>query len=120
MAGKISIPSTTRKGAADVTRRLKAFDRKESFAVLATDDRGKPYTSLISFALTPDLRQVIFATPKGTRKFKNLTGTRDVALLIDNRSDQRKGFVETQAITIIGTARSVPAAGDGWNTREYS
>jgi len=92
MPGKISIPSTTRKGAADVTRRLKAFDRKESFAVLATDDRGKPYTSLISFALTPDLRQVIFATPKGTRKFKNLTGTRDVALLIDNRSDQRKGL----------------------------
>lgn len=107
MAGKIPIPSTTRKGAADVAKRLKAFDRKESFAVLATNDRGKPYTSLISFALTPDLRQVIFATPKGTRKFRNLTGTRDVALLIDNRSDQRKGFVQTQAITVIGTARPV-------------
>ena len=107
MAGKISIPSTTKKGAADVAKRLRAFDAKESFAVLATNDQGNPYTSLISFALTPDLGQVIFATPKGTRKFRNLTGTKDVALLIDNRSNQKKGFVETQAITVLGKARAV-------------
>jgi nitroimidazol reductase NimA-like FMN-containing flavoprotein (pyridoxamine 5'-phosphate oxidase superfamily) len=107
MTGKTSIPSTTRKGIADVAKRLKALGEKEAFAVLATDDNGRPYASLISFALTPDLRQVIFATPRNTRKFRNITGTGDVALLIDNRSNRNKGFIETQAITVLGTARAL-------------
>lgn len=107
MTGKTTIPNTTRKGIADVAKRLKALGEKEAFAVLATDDNGRPYTSLISFALTPDLRQVIFATPRNTQKFRNITGTGDVALLIDNRSNRNKGFIETQAITVLGTARAV-------------
>jgi len=36
----------------------------EYFAVLATDDHGQPYTSLVNFALTPDCKAVIFATPR--------------------------------------------------------
>lgn len=107
MTAKTIIPSTTRKGMADVAKRLKALGEKEAFAVLATDDNGRPYASLISFALTPDLRQVIFATPRNTRKFRNITGTGDVALLIDNRSNKNKGFIETQAITVLGTARAL-------------
>ena len=98
------IPSTTEKGTANVAKRLRAMDAGESFAVLATSEEGRPYTSLISFALTPDLKKVIFATPKNTRKFKNIVNTQDVAILLDNRSKKHRGFVETQAITILGTA----------------
>lgn len=98
------IPSVTEQGAADVAKKLRAMDAKEPFAVLATNENGRPYTSLISFAVTPDLKKVIFATPKNTRKFKNLVDTKDVAVLIDNRSKKNKGFIETQAITILGKA----------------
>lgn len=107
MAETKTIPSVTEKGAADVAKKLRALDSRQAFGVLATDEDGRPYTSLISFAVTPDLKTVIFATPKNTRKFKNITNTKDVALLIDNRSNRNKGFVETQAITILGSARPV-------------
>lgn len=107
MAHKKTIPSTTQKGAAEIPKQLKTFDKNEPFAVLATNDGGKPYTSLISFALTPDLRQVIFATPRNTRKFKNITAKRDVALLVDNRSKRKKGFMGTEAITVTGTATTI-------------
>jgi len=104
MAGKTKILSVTEKGAADVAKKLQAMDAKEPFAVLATSDNGRPYTSLISFAITPDLKKVIFATPKNTRKYKNLVNTGDVAILVDNRTKKIKGLTETQAVTILGKA----------------
>jgi len=107
MAGIKSIPKATQKGVADVTKRLRGFGAKQPFAVLATSEKGRPYTSLISFALTPDLRQVIFATPRNTRKFKNIISLKDVALLIDNRSNRKRGFTETEAITVLGTATAL-------------
>ncbi len=106
-ATKEQIPVTTKKGTVVIPERLKDFDVKEDFAVLATDDNGSPYTSLISYALTPDLRMVIFATPKGTRKYKNILNSSRVALLIDNRSKSKHRLLETEAITVIGAAKYV-------------
>ena len=104
---KEKIPVTTRKGKAEIPERLKDLDVKENFAVLATDDTGLPYTSLISYALTPDVKTAIFATPKGTRKYRNILNSSQVALLIDNRSKSKHKLMDTEAITIIGTAKHV-------------
>ncbi|MEN6317854.1 MAG: pyridoxamine 5'-phosphate oxidase family protein [Syntrophaceae bacterium] len=107
MTKRERIPSTTKNGSIAVSERLKVFNEKQFFAVLATNDNGQPYTSLISFAITPDLTKVIFATPKETRKYKNIVNSKRVAILIDNRSNTRKNLMETEAITIIGDARLV-------------
>jgi nitroimidazol reductase NimA-like FMN-containing flavoprotein (pyridoxamine 5'-phosphate oxidase superfamily) len=92
---KEKIPNTTRKGAVDIAERLKVLNRMEYFAVLATDDDGKPYTSLINFALSPDCKAVIFATPRATRKYRNMIKTKCVALLIDNWSKKAKNLMGT-------------------------
>lgn len=107
MVKREKIPRTTKNGSVAVSDRLKVFNKTQFFAVLATNDNGQPYTSLISFAITPDLTKVIFATPKETRKYKNILNTKSVAILIDNRSNTRKNLMETEAITIIGEAHSV-------------
>ena len=107
MTQRESIPRTTKNGSVAVSDRLKVFNKTQFFAVLATNDNGQSYTSLISFAITPDLTKVIFATPKETRKYKNILNTKSVAILIDNRSNTRKNLMETEAITIIGEAHSV-------------
>lgn len=107
MKQKEAIPSTTKKGSASVPDRLRELDRTEDFAVLATDDQGMPYASLVSFALTPDLKQVIFATPRGTRKYKNIVSSGNTALLVDSRSRKKKGLMETEAVTIIGNGSPV-------------
>ena len=101
------VPVTTRKGTVAIPEKLKDFDEREYFAVLATDDAGSPYTSLISYAITPDLKMAIFATPKGTRKYRNILHSAQVALLIDNRSKSRRRLLKTEAITIIGAAKQV-------------
>ncbi len=101
------IPVKTRKGVVAIPERLKVFNKQEYFAVLATDDGGKPYTSLITFAFTPDMKTVLFATPRNTRKYKNIIHSAHVSLLVDNRSKKQKNLLATEAITIIGIAKPV-------------
>lgn len=104
MANKETIPTTTSRGSASVPERLKMLDRTQQFAVLATEEAGIPYTSLIAFALSPDLTQVLFATPKSTRKYKNIMTGKHVALLVDSRSHGGKDLLGAEAITIAGIA----------------
>jgi nitroimidazol reductase NimA-like FMN-containing flavoprotein (pyridoxamine 5'-phosphate oxidase superfamily) len=112
---KEKVPSTTRKGSVLIPERLRVLDRTEYFAVLATDDDGQPYTSLINFALTPDCKAVIFATPRATRKYRNMIKTKSVALLIDSRSKKTKNLMGTEAVTVIGNARPL-RRGKTWET----
>jgi heme iron utilization protein len=109
MAEREQVPSAVQKGFISVPERLKEFNRTESFAVLATvdTDNGRPYTSLVAYAITDDLRRVLFTTPKGTRKYKNILNSEHVALLIDNRQKSNKNIMVTEAVTITGIARPV-------------
>lgn len=106
MTKQEEIPTITRKGSVSVPERLKVFDKREHFAVLATDDNGRPYTSLVTYAVTPELNRIIFATPRETQKYKNIMQSKSVALLIDNRTKKgKKTIMDAEAITIIGVAR---------------
>jgi heme iron utilization protein len=95
---------------------LASFDDLR-FAVLATSDEGRPYASLIAFALTPDRTTVIFATPKATRKYRNMMRQRFVSILIDNRSQTPEDLSHAEAVTLLGTARPVRT---GSKKAEYS
>ena len=88
---------------------LKAFDALR-FAVLATSDKGRPYTSLIAFALTPDRHTLIFATPRATSKYENISSEPAVSILLDNRSQDAEDFHSAQAVTLLGTAKEVRTA----------
>ncbi len=79
----------------------------QSLAVLATDAGGGPYANLVAIAVSRDLRQLYFATPRATRKWANLTGNNQVSLLIDNRSNQVADFSWAAAATILGTAEEL-------------
>lgn len=77
------------------------------YAVLATESERQPYTSLIAYAVTPDARGIVFATPTSTHKYKNILKNRCVSLLIDTRSNTEKDYTEAEAITILGNAYPV-------------
>ncbi len=87
-----------------VPERLRLLDATEPFAVLATDEAGKPYTSLVAFALSPDLKKALFATPRATRKYRNIVKGKHVAMLLDDRSKRGRDFLRAEAITIAGSA----------------
>ena len=76
-------------------------------AVLATQQGGQPYLSLMAFAATPDLKQLIVATDRHTRKYANLMAEPRVALLIDNRSNVPADTEEAVAVNVLGEASEV-------------
>ncbi|GBC63434.1 pyridoxamine 5'-phosphate oxidase family protein [Desulfonema ishimotonii] len=76
----------------------------QQLAVLATDGGHGPYTSLVAFAATEDLKSLLFATTRATRKFANITGNPRVSMLIDSRSNRVADFRDAIAVTALGEA----------------
>ncbi len=86
---------------------LKALFPSQKFAVLATQKDGQPYTNLVAFAATEDLKHLLFVTLRATRKFANLTRDSQVAMMIDNRQNKTSDLHDAMAVTAIGVAEEV-------------
>ncbi len=93
----------------DIGQVLHRMIDAQRYAVLATDDKGQPYTSLMAFAVTGDLKQIVLLTERATQKFANLKCNQRVAVLIDNRENSGTDTQDAFAITAIGKAREVSA-----------
>ena len=102
-----SLPFVKTEGHVSLRERLEALCGSEMSAVLATDCDGQPYTSLVSFALSPDFKGLIFATPKATSKYKNIIRNPRVSVLIDNRRYVGDDIMQGEAVTILGVAKTV-------------
>lgn len=102
-----NIPVTVIKGSVSVPNRLRILNRNQRHAVLATDAQGQPYPSLVAYALTPDGEGALFATPRSTRKYKNILANNRVSLLIDTRSNTDRGYMQSESLTMIGKAHPV-------------
>ncbi|MEJ2225002.1 MAG: pyridoxamine 5'-phosphate oxidase family protein [Syntrophobacterales bacterium] len=83
---------------------LRELFESQRSAALATQQEGQPYLSLMAFAATPDLKQLVVATERDTRKYANLMAEPRVALLIDNRSNVPSDTEEAVAVTVLGRA----------------
>jgi nitroimidazol reductase NimA-like FMN-containing flavoprotein (pyridoxamine 5'-phosphate oxidase superfamily) len=81
----------------------------QKLAVLGTHQAGQPYGSLVAFAATRDLKYLIFATTRVTRKFANLKVDSRVFMLVDNRSNRVADFRQAIAATALGKAKEVRA-----------
>ena len=75
----------------------------QKLAVLSSQTpEGSSYSSLIAFAATDDLQQIVLATPRATRKFANIKYNPKVSLLVDNRSNKEQDFHDAKAVTVMG------------------
>ena len=61
---------------------LKDLFRQQMLGVLATSGAAGPYVSLVAFAVTEDLRRLVFITSRSTRKFTNITASSNVSLAV--------------------------------------
>ena len=75
--------------------------------VLGTHREGEPYTSLVGFAATPDLKQLIFATGRSTRKYTNMAEDARASILVDNRTNRPADFTEAAAATAVGVVEEI-------------
>ena len=77
----------------------------QKLAVLGTHQEGQPYGSLVAFAATSDLKNLVFATTRATRKFANLRSDPRVSMVLDNRSNRVADFRKAVAATALGRAK---------------
>jgi heme iron utilization protein len=90
-----------------VKKDLVELFRSQRLAVLATGGGSDPYTSLVAFSHSDDLKSLFFVTGRATRKYANLTKDPRVAMLVDNRSNKTADFRESMAVTATGRAEEV-------------
>lgn len=86
----------------EVVEKIRHLLSMQQLAVLSTQRDGHPYSSLMAYAYTPDLKSIIVATGKSTRKHQNILQEARVSLLIDNRTNSINDFHEAEALTVLG------------------
>ncbi|KGK99708.1 pyridoxamine 5'-phosphate oxidase [Methanococcoides methylutens] len=79
----------------------------QSLAVLATEKEGRPYTNLIAFAATEDLKNILFVTPRFTRKYSNIQGSSYASIMVDNRSNTVSDFKDATVVNAMGIVKEV-------------
>ena len=102
----------------EVEQQIRQLCQEQSFAVLATQGDGQPYTSLIAFATNEALSELVFCTPVQTRKFHLLQRNTQVSVMIDNRSNQPDSINLISGLTMTGraTVPEDPATIQTWET----
>ena len=83
---------------------LRELFASQKLAILGTHQGGQPYGSLVAFAVSPDLKNLFFATTRATRKFANLQADSRVSMVLDNRSNRVIDFRKAVAATALGRA----------------
>ncbi len=94
----------------EVQEKIQALLRSQRLAVLSTQRDGQPYSSLMAFAYTADLKNIVIATGKSTRKHQNIVQECRVSLLVDNRSNSDDDFSAATALTVLGKAQRIEDA----------
>ncbi len=89
---------------AELEQLLKEIMSRQYFAVLNSIGEGLPYSNLVSFVVSNDMKSLVFVTKRNTRKYKNIKQNAHVSLLIDNRTNSPSDISQAIAITVIGTA----------------
>jgi general stress protein 26 len=88
----------------EVKKRIRQLVTHQRFAVIATETKKQPYTNLVAFATTPDLRSILFATKRGTQKYLNIHENNRIAVLIDNRENTPADLSNAMTVTALGIA----------------
>ena len=89
---------------------IESIIKTSRFAVLATESDGQPHTSLIAITPADGFRQLIFATYRNTRKYRNLLHNSKVALLIEGEYVNINGLKEKVVLSIIGHTEDISIA----------
>lgn len=95
----------------EIQIRISNVLENQKIAVLGTSKDDEPYSCLVAFAMTDDLKELIFATIRQRLKYRNIMANPRVTLIIDNRDVSDSDFSDTTSITMIGTARDIRSDG---------
>uniref|UniRef100_A0A7C4EYH4 Pyridoxamine 5'-phosphate oxidase family protein n=1 Tax=Desulfomonile tiedjei TaxID=2358 RepID=A0A7C4EYH4_9BACT len=105
--GKTKGKENSMTSADDTRKKVESLLRDQILGVLATHEPDQAYLSLVAFCHTSDLRRIIFASDRSTRKYANLTRNPRAAILIDNRSAAGADFRLGITVTAFGRVHEI-------------
>jgi len=91
----------------EAQKRINKVLDSQTIAVLGTSNKDEPYSCLVGFAISEDLKELVFATMRQRLKYKNMIANPRVTLMIDDRDTQASDFNDTTSITIVGSAKDI-------------
>lgn len=86
---------------------IAGFLSEQLFAILSTQSESGPHGVIVSFAAARHLKEIIFVTPRHTRKYENLQENSNISLYIDNRSNEITDIERLCGIEAKGKAYEV-------------
>ena len=95
------------KDTEELKKVIKDLLTSQNLAVIATQREGQPFTNLVAFAASDDLKHLVFATTRSTRKYVNLMADSRVSMMIDNRQNRASDFHDAIAIDAIGSVEEL-------------
>jgi nitroimidazol reductase NimA-like FMN-containing flavoprotein (pyridoxamine 5'-phosphate oxidase superfamily) len=84
--------------------RLMDLFESQLIAVLGTSSDNDPYSCLVGFKFTSDLKNVIFATMRNRLKYRQISSNPRVSLIIDDRKNSPSDFSHATSVTVVGAA----------------
>ena len=95
----------------EIRTRIKQVMASQLYGVLSTQgEKGLPHASIIAYASTDELHSIIFATPKDSRKYRNMLARTGVSFFVDDRRDNRDELM--QVVGIEATGQAIELTGD--------
>ncbi|MBN2110337.1 MAG: pyridoxamine 5'-phosphate oxidase family protein [Methanosarcinaceae archaeon] len=91
----------------NLKEKLRSLMNVQKLAVLATFHEDGPYTNLVAFVASNDLKHIFFVTPVSTRKYSYLNTSRKASMMIDNRSNSENDFKDAMAVNASGAVTEV-------------
>ena len=91
----------------NVAKSIRSILTSQSFGILATIGDEYPYCSVISFAFTDDLRQIIFVTRSDTTKFNNMRRDPCVSFVVETTRNDADDLSRASVLTAYGCADMV-------------
>ncbi len=92
--------------------RLKSLMEEQKLGVLATFHEDEPYTNLVAFVTSDDLKYIFFVTPVFTRKYSYLSVSGKASMMIDNRSNDESDFKDAMAVNATGSVMAIEKPDD--------
>ena len=91
----------------EIRKKIKDLFKTQNLGILATLGKTFPYQSIVAFAATDDLKNIIFTTNRMTSKYRNLKNSSKVSMFIDNRSNREDDFKDAIGLTALGNANEL-------------
>ncbi|HCE45022.1 MAG TPA: flavin-nucleotide-binding protein [Lentisphaeria bacterium] len=91
----------------EIRKKIRNLFKTQNLGILATLGKTFPYQSIVAFAASPDLKNIMFTTNRMTSKYRNLKNSTKVSMFIDNRTNKEEDFQGAIGLTALGNANEL-------------